>query len=131
MKKSLLLISMMLVLTTLMIGCATTGDLEKVQAEQKMIGAKADQALQDAQAARAPADADKVKADETSVRAESAIKAAEEREKAAAEKEKMADEKAKKAEAAFEKTMKKEVICMVLSTFLSMLRTKRWEGGNP
>ena len=100
MKKSLLLISMMLVLTTLMIGCATTGDLEKVQAQQKLIDAKADQALQDAQAAKTAADAAKVKADETSVRAENAIKAAEERER-------IADEKAKKADEAFQKSMKK------------------------
>ena len=100
MKKSLLLVSVMLVLTALMIGCATTGDLEKVQAEQKMIGAKADQALQDAQAAKTAADAAKVKSDETSARADSAIKAAEERER-------IADEKAKKADEAFQKSMKK------------------------
>ncbi len=63
MKKSLFLITMMLVLPTLMISCATTGDLEKVQAQQKMIDAKADQALKDAQAAKTAADAAKVKAD--------------------------------------------------------------------
>ena len=107
MKKNLFLITMMLVLPTLMISCATTGDLEKVQAEQKLIDAKADQALQDAQAAKTAADAAKVKADETSVRAENAIKEAEERERAAAEKERIADEKARKAEAAFERSMKK------------------------
>ena len=45
MKKILFLITMMLVLPTLMISCATTGDLQKVQAEQKMTDAKADQAL--------------------------------------------------------------------------------------
>ena len=100
MKKSLLLFSMMLVLTALMVGCATTGDLEKVQTQQKLIDAKADQALQDAQAAKTAADAAKVKADETSVRADNAIKAAEERER-------IADEKAKKADDAFKKSMKK------------------------
>ena len=100
MKKSLLLISKVLVLTALMIGCATTGDLAKVQAQQKLIDAKADQALQDAQAAKTAADAAKVKADETSVRSENAIKAAEERER-------IADEKAKKADEAFKKSMKK------------------------
>src|SRR5659263_420933 len=100
MKKSLLLFSMMLVLTALMVGCATTGDLEKVQTQQKLIDAKADQALQDAQAAKTAADAAKVKADETSVRSENAIKAAEERER-------IADEKAKKADEAFKKSMKK------------------------
>ena len=81
MKKSLFLITMMLVLPTLMISCATTGDLEKVQSEQKMIDAKADQALKDAQAAKTAADAANLKAAETSGRAESAIKAAEERER--------------------------------------------------
>jgi len=99
MKKSLLLISMMFVLAT-MIGCATSGDLEKVQAQQNLINAKADQALQDAQAAKAAADAAKVKADETSARAENAVKLVEERER-------IADEKAKKAEAVFQKSMKK------------------------
>ncbi len=99
MKKSLLVISMMLVLAT-MIGCATSGDLEKVQAQQNLINAKAEQALQDAQAAKASADAAKVKADETSARAENAVKLAEERER-------IADEKAKKAEAVFQKSMKK------------------------
>jgi len=43
--KRLFLITMVFVLPALMIGCATTGDLQKVQAEQKMIDAKADQAL--------------------------------------------------------------------------------------
>ena len=100
MKKSLLLFSMMLVLTALMVGCATTGDLEKVQTQQKLIDAKADQALQNAQAAKTAADAATVKADETSVRADNAIKAAEERER-------IADEKAKKADEAFHKSMKK------------------------
>ena len=76
MKKSLFLITMMLVLPSLMIGCATTGELQKVQAEQKMTDAKADQALKDAQAAKSAADAANVKAAETSGRAESAIKAA-------------------------------------------------------
>ena len=42
MKKSLFLLSMMLVLAISVMGCATTGDLEKVQAQQKMIDAKAD-----------------------------------------------------------------------------------------
>jgi len=100
MKKSLLLIAMMLVLNALVVGCATTGDLEKEQAEQRMIDAKADQALKDAQAAKTAADAARVKADETSVRSENAIKAAEERER-------IADEKAKKADEAFQKSMKK------------------------
>jgi len=92
MKKSLLVISMMLVLAAMM-GCATTGELEKVQAQQKLIDAKADQALQDAQAAKAAADAAKLKADDA--------------EKAALERERIADEKAKRADAAFQKSMRK------------------------
>jgi murein lipoprotein len=100
MKKCLLLISMMLVLPITLIGCATSGDLEKVQAQQKMIDAKADQALQDAQAAKAAADAAKVQADEAAARAADAEKAAQERER-------IADEKAKKADASFQKSMRK------------------------
>ncbi len=98
--KKLLLIAMMFVLPATMIGCATTGDLEKVQEQQKLLDAKAEQALQDAQAAKASADAAKAKADETSARAEDAIKKAEEREK-------IADEKAQKADAAFKTSMRK------------------------
>ncbi len=98
--KKLLLIAMMLVLPITMIGCATTGDLEKVQEQQKLLDAKAEQALQDAQAAKASADAAKAKADESSARAEDAIKAAQERER-------IADEKAQRADAAFKKSMKK------------------------
>jgi murein lipoprotein len=100
MKKSLLLISMMFVPVISFMGCATSGDLEKVQAEQKLINAKADQALQDAQAAKASADAAKLKADDATARADNA-------EKAALERERIADEKAKKADAAFQKSMKK------------------------
>lgn len=100
MKKRLLLFSMMLVPAITLVGCATSGDLEKVQAEQKLINAKADQALQDAQAAKASADAAKLKAEESAARSENA-------EKAALERERIADEKAKKADAAFQKSMKK------------------------
>jgi len=100
MKKSLLLISMMLALAVALIGCATSGDLEKVQAEQRMLDAKVDQALQDAQAAKAAADEAKLRADETSARSEAAIAAAEEREK-------IADEKAQRADAAFQRSMRK------------------------
>lgn len=100
MRKSLLPILMVLALSVSLIGCATTGDLEKVQAEQRMLDAKVDQALQDAQAAKAAADEAKLRADETSARAEAAIKAAEERER-------LADEKAQRAEAAFQKSMMK------------------------
>ena len=74
MKKSLLVISMMLVLAIAVGGCATTGDLEKVQAQEKLIDAKADQAAQDAQAAKAAADAATLKANEAAARAEEAEK---------------------------------------------------------
>ena len=84
---------MMLVLPVTLIGCATSGDLEKVQAEQKLINAKADQALQDAQTAKASADAAKLQADVA--------------EKAALERERIADEKAARADAAFQKSMRK------------------------
>jgi murein lipoprotein len=100
MKTNLLVISMMLVLAAGVTGCATSGDLEKVQAQQNLINAKADQALKDAQTAKAAADAAKLKADDATARAENAEKAAQEREK-------IADEKAKKADAAFRQSMKK------------------------
>lgn len=100
MKTGLLVISMMLVVGAALTGCATSGDLEKVQAQQNLINAKAEQALQDAQAAKAAADAAKQKADDATARADNA-------EKAAAEREKIADEKAKRADAAFQKSMRK------------------------
>jgi len=107
MKKSLLLISMMLALAIAAGGCATKGDLEQVQAREKIIGAKADQAAQDAQAAKAAAEAATLKANEAMARAEEAEKRDEERERIADEKARIADEKAKQAEAAFQKSMKK------------------------
>ena len=96
MKKIFMTVSMMLVLAVTMIGCATSRDLERVQAQDKATSAKADQALQDAQAAKAAADAAALKADAAAARAENAVKMAEERENNAA-----------KAEAAFQKSMKK------------------------
>jgi murein lipoprotein len=93
-------ISMVMILALGMWGCATTTDLEKVQAQEKTIDAKADQALQDAQAAKKAADEATVKADAAAARAEEAIKKAEERERAAEEKQKQAD-------ALFQKSMKK------------------------
>jgi murein lipoprotein len=73
MKTRLLVISMMLVVGTALTGCATSRELEKVQAQQNLINAKADQAVQDAQAAKTDAAAAKLKADD-------AVKAAEARE---------------------------------------------------
>lgn len=93
MKTGLLAISLMLVLGTTLIGCATSGDLEKMQAQQNLINAKADQALKDSQAAKAAAD--------------TATARAEDAEKKAAERERIADEKAAKADAAFQKSMRK------------------------
>ncbi|MGB5620251.1 MAG: Lpp/OprI family alanine-zipper lipoprotein [Desulfobacterales bacterium] len=100
MKKSLLVISMMLALAISVGGCATKGDLEKVQAREKMIGAKADQAAQDAQAAKVAAEAATLKANEAAARAEEAVRRAEERER-------IADEKAKQADIVFQESMKK------------------------
>jgi len=100
MKKTLSLLSMVLILAVALLGCATTAELEKVQAQEKLIDAKADQAIQDAQTAKAAADAAALKAEQAAARAEDAIKKAEERER-------IAEEKAKMAEEAFQKSMKK------------------------
>ena len=100
MKKSFLVISMMIVLAITMVGCATRGELEKVQAQEMQNRAKADQAAMDAQAAKAAADAATLKANEAATRAEDAVKKAEERER-------IADEKAAKADAAFQRSMRK------------------------
>ena len=100
MRKVLLGISMVMVLALGMWGCATTSDLERVQAQEKVIVAKADQAIQDAQAAKQAANEAQAKADAAAARAEEAIKKAEERERAA-------DEKQKQAEELFQKSMKK------------------------
>jgi murein lipoprotein len=107
MKESLLVISMMLVLAITVGGCATKGDLQKVQSQEMLIGAKADRAAQDAQAAKTAADAATLKAEAAATRAENAVKMAEEREKMAEEKAKISEEKAKRADAAFQKSMKK------------------------
>ena len=103
MKKSFLIISLMVVFALALAGCATTADLEKVQAQERELNAKADQALQASQEANANA----AKAAEAAARAEDALKAAEERAKAAEEKAAAAEERAAKAEAVFEKSMRK------------------------
>jgi len=100
MKSRLLAIAMMLVLAAALTGCATTREMEKVQAEQKLLDAKVEQALQDAQAAKAAADAAKLQADDATARAENA-------EKAALERERIAAEKAQRADAAFQQSMRK------------------------
>ena len=76
MKKSLLVISMMLALAIAVGGCATKGDLEEAQAREKAIAAKADQAALDAQDAKAAADEAMLKANEAAVRADEAEKRA-------------------------------------------------------
>lgn len=99
MKKTLLVIPMMVVLA-IASGCATSGDLERVQAQERMINAKADQALRDAQAAKAAADAATLKAEAAEARAANAQKLAEDQAR-------IADEKAARADAAFQKSMYK------------------------
>lgn len=100
MKKTLLVITMIFALAICLGGCATQGDLEKVQAQEMQNRAKADQAAMDAQTAKATADAATIKANEAAIRAEEAVKRAEERER-------IADEKAAKADATFQRSMKK------------------------
>ena len=100
MKKSLLMVSVMFALAFAVGGCATRGDLEAVQAREMAISEKADQAAQDAQAAKAAADEALLKANEATARAEAA-------EKRAIERERIAEEKAKQAEAIFRNSMKK------------------------
>jgi len=107
MKKSLLMITVMLAFAIALGGCATKGDLEQMRAREKAIGAKADQAAMDAQAAKAAADEALMKANDATARAEEAEKRADERERIAAEKERIAEEKAKQAEAVFKNSMKK------------------------
>jgi murein lipoprotein len=107
MKKSLLMIAIMLVFAIAVGACATKGDLARVETQEKLIGAKADQAAQDAQAAKAAAEAATMKANEAAARAEEAVKRAEERERIADEKARIAEEKAKQADAIFQKSMKK------------------------
>lgn len=92
MRKILFAVSMVFIFALAMGGCATTGDLEKMQAQEKMIDAKADQAISDAQAAKVAAEEAQAKADAAAARAEEAIQKAEERERAAAEREKQAED---------------------------------------
>jgi len=84
-----LAISIMFVLSLTLTGCATKGDLEKVQAENQQLNMKADEALKESQDAKAAA----MKANDAAVRAE--------------ERAKLAEEKAQKSEAIFERSMRK------------------------
>ncbi|NLN60155.1 MAG: hypothetical protein GX147_05505 [Deltaproteobacteria bacterium] len=103
MKKRFLMISLMVVFALALGGCATTGDLERVQAQERETSAKADQALQAAEDANTNA----LKAAEAAARAEEALKAAETRAAEAEAKAAAAEERATKAEGAFEKSMRK------------------------
>ncbi len=93
-------IAMLAVLATTLTGCATSKQMEKVEADQKLLDAKVEQALQNAQAAKAAADDAKLKAEDATSRAEQAEKAAQERER-------IANEKVQRADAAFQKSMRK------------------------
>lgn len=93
MKTRTLLTVLTLTAISALAGCATTGELEKVQAQQRLTDAKVDQAIKDAQDAKVAADAAKARAEEA--------------EKKAAERERLADEKAAKADAVFQKSMRK------------------------
>jgi len=103
----LITMAVLLGLVFMFLGCATTGDLEKLQAQVNAVSQKADQALKEAQVAKAAAqsakmdsarDAERIsqaaaKADSAAARAEAAAK--------------MAEDNAKKTEAIFQKSMKK------------------------
>lgn len=84
---------MLMILAVAMVGCATRGDLERLEALEMQNRAKADQAAMDAQDAKLAAD--------------QAVKKADEAEQRAAERERIADEKAKRADNAFHKSMRK------------------------
>lgn len=106
-KTSLLIVSAMLALTLALGGCATKSDLEEMRAREMAIGAKADQAIMEAQAAKTAADEALMKANEATVKAEEAERRALEREQMAAEKERILDEKIQQAEEVFKKSMVK------------------------
>jgi len=92
MMKGLLAVSAVVILAVIMVGCATKGDLEKMQAQQQQTNLKADQALKAAQDANEAATKASQAADQ---KADQALKAAQQANDAA----KMADERAQAAEA--------------------------------
>lgn len=96
MKKTLLVISIMFVFAITAAGCATKGDLEKVQANEQQLNLKADQALKASQ-----------EANENAMKANEAAKASEERARLAEERARIAEEKAARSDAVFQKSMKK------------------------
>ena len=66
MKKRFLVISILFVFAITLMGCATTSDLEKIQAQERETNAKAEQALKASQDANATA----AKAADAAARAE-------------------------------------------------------------
>ena len=96
MKKGIWLILAVFVCGVALTGCATKGDLEKVQAQEQQTSLKAEQALKASQ-----------EANENALRAAEAVKAAEERARLAEERARIAEEKAEKADSVFKKSMKK------------------------
>ena len=113
MTKALLAFSTVILFGITAMGCATKGDLAKVQAQGQQTNLKADQALKTSQEtnenATKASEASNLKADralkasqeasEAAMQAAEAVKAAEERARIAEEKAKLAEEKASAAEA--------------------------------
>jgi len=92
MKKGLLAIATVVVFGVIAMGCATKGDLEKMQAQRQQTDLKADQALQASQQASEAA----MKASQAAdLKADQALKAAQQANEAA----QVADQKAQAAEA--------------------------------
>ena len=100
MKIRTMVVAMAAVFAMTLTGCATSRQMEKVEADQKLLDAKVEQALQNAQVAKTAADEAKQKAADATNRAEQAEKAAQERER-------LANEKMQRADAAFQKSMRK------------------------
>jgi murein lipoprotein len=96
MKKNLLAILAVFAFGITVMGCATKGDLEKVQAQEQQMNLKADQALKASQ-----------EANESARKASEAAKMADERARAAEERAKIAEERAERADAMFKGSMKK------------------------
>jgi murein lipoprotein len=96
MKKTLLAISIVFVFGVAVVGCATKGDLEKMQAQEQQTNLKADQALKASQ-----------EANENAVKASEAVKMAEVRAEKAEARADVAEARADKAESAFKRSMKK------------------------
>ena len=92
MKKRLLVIAALFVFGITAMGCATKGDLQRVQAQEQQDNLKADQALKASQ-----------EANENAQRASEAAKVAEERTRAAEERARVAEERARIAEARAER----------------------------